>query len=583
MAATQGAGGTKTATRESVRFIDKGSIIRTARAPTVTNGAASVARTLQLPRNAVVVSSFPVTVRVTPGEWFLAADVAQVRTGAPAAGDASFNAIVDFGVARTASGAAMTSSSMDVIDANRWLGANFDTDSLFGARTRFLQDTLSFNAEVRTEQLQVAMSGATNIDQVKNNLAVQLPEPPADLELRLDGAAAIWTSPGVVTAGDLPSDTPATRLTPGKPTNGGTRWQLDQNGDLVQELDLADVITSLLGDPDAQPTDEREITLVLSARVPGAIDLDVPPHPESLLLYRARMTDGFVDARKDSVFTTEGLATIPLKLPSWAASLVSASGTVIATCGPQRTIPPIGPDPELLAAGKSPGGALDVPAAEFVLDSERSIALEMPADHGLATMSAVRIPLRADRSGCEVRAVVLGPDPLDPTAPGSPLDGGAGKPTTIEAKPDGSEQWVTLEFPTAVTLPPATSLFIALLFIRGTATMAAAHVSSDVEGAVGVWRGAPTGPWEQLPDAGGLSGFRGRLRVAGNAPGDRPIAPVRIALGRLPGTVDGLTPSPKGVVFERLADSATTTNELEIVSLTPCTVTVRDVVVNVTR
>jgi hypothetical protein len=418
---------------------------------------------------------------------------------------------------------------------------------------------------------------------VKTNLAVQLPELPADLELRLDGGAAIWTSPGPVTAGDLPSDTPATRLTPGKPTNGGTRWRQVENGDLVQELDLADVITSLLGDPDAQPTDEREITLVLFARIPGAIDLEVPTNPASLLRYRARITDGFIDGRKDSAFTTEGLATIPLALPSWAASLFSASGLVIATCGPSRTIPPIGPDAELLAAEKAPSGASNVPAAEFVLDSERSIALEMPSDHGLGTLNAVRVPLRADKSGCELRAVVLTSDPIDATAPGAPLDGGAGKPTTVEAKPDGSEQWVTLEFPTAVTLPPNTTLFVALLFIRGTATMAAAHVSSDVEGAVDVWRGAPTGPWEQLPDAGGLNGFRGRLRVVGTAPSDRPIAPVRIALGRLPVSIDGVTPSPKGVAFERLVDNTTTTNQLEIVSLTPCTVTVRDVVVTVTR
>jgi hypothetical protein len=113
--------------------------------------------------------------------------------------------------------------------------------------------------------------------------------------------------------------------------------------------------------------------------------------------------------------------------------------------------------------------------------------------------------------------------------------------------------------------------------------MAAAHVSSDVEGAVDVWRGAPTGPWEQLPDAGGLNGFRGRLRLIGSAPGDRPIAPVRLALGRLPSSIDGVTPSPKGIAFERFTDGATTTNQLEIVSLTPCTVTVQGVVVTVTR
>src|SRR5947207_9826366 len=90
----------------SVREAGASAIIRLLRAPTVTNGSASVARTLQLPKNAVVADSFPVTLRITPGEWFLANDVAQLRAGGPAGGSA-VTAVVDFGVARTASGVAM--------------------------------------------------------------------------------------------------------------------------------------------------------------------------------------------------------------------------------------------------------------------------------------------------------------------------------------------------------------------------------------------------------------------------------------------------------------------------------------------
>jgi hypothetical protein len=114
-----------------------------------------------------------------------------------------------------------------------------------------------------------------------------------------------------------------------------------------------------------------------------------------------------------------------------------------------------------------------------------------------------------------------------------------------------------------------------------------AAVQSSVftaEGVVEIWRGAPTGPWEALPDAAGLQGFRGRLRLTGVARADHPIAPVRAAIAREPVKQDGVTPSPKGVPVELIAPvGAAGTVQLNIVSLTPCTVSVRDVVVTVSR
>ena len=43
-------------------------------APTITGGGAVAARTLAIPRNAVVVSTFPAMVRVVHAEWFAAHD-----------------------------------------------------------------------------------------------------------------------------------------------------------------------------------------------------------------------------------------------------------------------------------------------------------------------------------------------------------------------------------------------------------------------------------------------------------------------------------------------------------------------------
>jgi hypothetical protein len=129
-------------------------------------------------------------------------------------------------------------------------------------------------------------------------------------------------------------------------------------------------------------------------------------------------------------------------------------------------------------------------------------------------------------------------------------------------------------------------VFIALHFIRGTATMAAvraAGAQAAAEGVVAVFRGAPTGPWEALPDGAGLSGLRGRLRLVGVAPGDRPIAPFRVALGRTPASTDGVTPSPKGVGVSLAAAGGSSSTDLFVVAVTPCTLSVRDVVVTVNR
>jgi hypothetical protein len=549
-------------------------------APTVTNGSASVAQTLRLPRNAVAAAPFPVTLRVTPGEWFLAADVAQLRAGGAPVGS-GINVVVDFGVARTASAVAVLDTGLTITNAHRWLGASFEEDSLFDFERFELGAARAFASEVRTERLIVTVNGASSIDVLRPALAVQLPELPADLDLRVDGGPPIWTSPGTVTAGDLPADTPPLRLAPGKPASGAPRWRR-VGGDLVQVLDLQDVLSALVGDPDAGPDDEREITLALTSRIPGAIALTVPASPASLLRYRARITAGFVDGRRDVPFSAEGLATVPLALPPWALALHSASVTLAATCDATRTVPPVGPDADVLASGDAPGGASGVPAAELVLDAERSMALPLGTGLGLQQLSAVRVPLRAGKSGCELRGVLLGADAVDPTAPGPALDGGAGKPTTVDGA--AAEQWVTLPLQSPFTLPLEGQVFVALHVARGSATLAAARVGTGApsEGVVEVWRGAPTGPWERLPDGAALTGLRGRLRLVGTAPGDHPIAPLRAAMGRMPTPADGVTPSPKGVTVTLTAGSGGT-SDLQLVALTPCTVSVRDAIVTVSR
>lgn len=567
-------------------------------APTITGGGAVAARTLSLPRNAVVTSTFPVTVRVVHAEWFAARDVAQLRP-APAGTAGSHALVVDFGAARTVAAVASTTATVGVSSVQRWLGASFEAASL--AMRPSLGAPGALASEVRTERLLVTCTGAS-FEAVRAALAVRLPELPADLELRIDGGPPVWTSGGAVSAGPLTADAPALRLLPGTVANGSQRWRAAPTGggappSFVQALDLAAIVNALTSDPDAGPGDMREVTVSLTSRVPGAIGLDLPQAPLTLLRRVARVSGGFVEGRRDVTFAAEGRHIVPLPLPSWATALHAATFVVAGNCDASRTLPPLGPDATLLAASQEGDGAAR-PDAEFVVDGERSLALRLPPDAGLLTISGFRIPLRPGSSGCEVRAVLLAAAG-DPSGPGAPIDGGAGAPVVVEAAPGDEEQWITLPLQTPYTVEAGVDLYVALHVVRGTAALAAVRLGSPssgtggeggpsvaqgqdpVEGATLVWRGPPTGPWEMVPDSADLRGLRGRVRVTGTAPNDRPIAPVRAALGRAPGRADGVTPGAKGVVVQRTATQAGAPVGLHVVALTPCTLTLRDVVVTV--
>jgi len=159
----------------------------------------------------------------------------------------------------------------------------------------------------------------------------------------------------------------------------------------------------------------------------------------------------------------------------------------------------------------------------------------------------------------------------------------------VEPLADGSEQWVTLPFTSPYTLPAGANVFVALHMVRGTATLAARRQLAALgevgdlvaDGVVPVWRGPPTGPWELVPDSADLAGLRGRLRLTGTAPNDRPVAPLRMALGRLPGAGDGVTPGPKGVSVQLTESGPPGPAGLRLVALTAGTVSLRDVVVTV--
>jgi hypothetical protein len=554
--------------------------------PSITGGGATVSRTITLPRNGVVRAPFAATLRVVQADWFSAGDVAQLRDGSPG-NTGTVLVVIDFGTARTVGSVASLSLSVGVTSVQRWLGASFEATALPVQPTLFGAPAL-FTSEVRTERLLVACS-ASNFATARDALAVRLPEIPADLELRIDGGAPVWTSPGTVTAGSLGSDVPPLALVPGATANGAQRWRAEAGAftAFAQQVDLSALLNALAGDPDAAHGDTREVTLSLSSRIPGAIALEVPGNLSSRLRYVARVTDGFVDGRRDVTFSGEGVQGVPLSLPPWAQAVHAASLVVSGTLDANRTLPPLGPNATMLAAGDARDGVAR-PVAEFVIDSARTLALPIVPGHGLLALGAVRVPLIADRSGCELRAVLLGEDE-ETGGPGEPLDGGSGSPVAVEPIPDGGEQWVTLPFPSPYTLPADADVFVALHMVRGTATLAARRRLAEVgvadpdptDGIVAAWRGPPTGPWEAVPDSADLAGLRGRLRLTGTAPNDRPVAPLRMALGRLPSRADGVTPGPKGVPVQLTDAGPPGPAELRVVALTAGTISVRDVVVTV--
>jgi len=574
--------------------------------PSVTNGGAVVSQTLSLPRDGVL-TSLPVQLRVVRADWFRAKDVAQVRDGGSVSTGKRL-AVVDFGTARTVAAVALSPSDgsspltgPSIASVKRWLGAAFDKDAL-ETQPGLIGGATTFASEVRTERLLVECT-ASSFAAVLDALAVQLPEIPSDLELRIDGGAPVWTSAGAVTAGALPDGTPPLRLAATGTANGTQRWRsVPATGSsspaaFVQELDLAAPLNALIGNPDAPHGELREVTLSLSSRIPGSIVLTVPTSLTPHLRHVVRATDGFVEGRRDVTFTSEGLQALPLALPAWASEVHSASLTISGSCDGNRTIPPTGMEGSILPGDAGDGGVL--PVAELVLDGERALALFVNDTQGLLTLSGVRVPLIPDVGGCEVRAILLAHDPVQ-FAPSTAIDGGTGKSVSVDATVAGVEQWVTLPLQSPYTLKAGEQLHVALHVVRGAATMAVRSEAAftppppapDGTPSVDVraesfalpFRGPPAGPWELIPASPDLAAFRGRLRLTGTAPNDRPIAPVRAALSRPPGSGDGVTPGPKGVPVQLAApvSLASLVPSLQLVALTPCTLTVRDVVLTVT-
>ncbi|HEX4964772.1 MAG TPA: hypothetical protein VF173_28425 [Thermoanaerobaculia bacterium] len=515
------------------------------------SGVSSVelAPPLRLPRNAVVTEGFKVTVRAGRAEWAIAKSVGQLR-------QQGASMVVDFGVLRTVAGVGvLDASKIQIVGVRQWMGTAF-ADSPVAGSTQGGPAVL-FASQIRTERLQIDLA-STN--EASDALLLQLPDLPADLELRINGGAPVWTAPGPVIA-------------------GSRGWSAaGASGLASQQVDLAAALNAVLADPTADIATGVDLHVVLAARVPGALAIDPPENAGEGVLYLAQVT--LPPGAEQVSFSEEGLKAVPLPLPlpPWVQSVETVKLTLAAKLPPERAVPPLGPDAEPVAAGSS------MPLAEMALDPERAAVVAFPAldpqRYALGELVAVRLPLRAGAGGAEVRVLLLAGGGGQP---GAALPGAVSKPVELSAaSPADGDVWSTFAFPQAIPLDPAQPPFVAILVTRGQVRWA--FTGDAVAGEVRF--GSPDGPWQRLPGTIPVQG--GRIRLVGHAPAGQPVAPLEVGLAGGAARVP-VTPVPKGVTVEVAGPVAVPVDAqppavtLEVVGLTAGTVTLSGVVVTATR
>ncbi|HVR99851.1 MAG TPA: hypothetical protein VMW27_24720 [Thermoanaerobaculia bacterium] len=524
------------------------------RFPTVANGAASVALEVQLPRNAVV-RRFDLVVQATPAAGVALGTVAQVR---PAPGTAEV--VVDFRMLRTVSGF-QAPEGFVVAQVFSWNGTAFGDRQVWPASGTGSALLASFS-EIRTERLKVVLDRPAAASALETDALVVLPEAPADLELRIDGAAPAWTHPGPVVPG-----------TGATPTDNA--WTSD--GKRIAHLGPA--LAALVGDP--LGTDTATFQLVLSSRVPGVLALS-GVSPDLSFIRRAQLAGS---ASRDVDFVEEGVAAMTLDLPplaSAARNVEEVRFTVAGEPPEERAVGPLEPfvpvDPDLPYP------------AELVADPDHAFCALLPSRRELAKLTAVRLPLVPGPSGAEARVVLW-----EGGEPEKAVDNGASEPLSLPASAPIGEPWVTFSFKKPVPLDPDRPLWAALVVSRGSAVwgLAASTVpGTDEEGideapraVADLRRGGPAGPWRSLPAALETleplepDGLRARARAVGT-PGKEPLPLLCIGLAGAPASTDvQVTPASRGTAAVLRLDPAVRADipQLVLTSRAAVTVTLRDV------
>src|SRR6266852_3374547 len=329
--------------------------------PLSVNGALSVERVITtLPRNAVVLSPFIVTVEAGPADWATVASVAHIRQkDISGNGQDRTSVVVDFGVMRTVAGVGLKDTwTLQVLQVKQWAGTafaprpavsgvgdgEFSTLTIDGSTAKLgttLGAEIPFPSEIKTDRLQIDLIGKGDDQQLGKTLLVQLPDLPADLDLKINGGAPVWSAPGTVAAPP-----------PGATTAPSPGWEAAKDGLLQphQQPEISAALSAMLGDPSADKSATLDLHVVLAARNPGALELNLPDRAAWRLRYVANAA-----LPSDTLtFAAEGALPIPLKLPDYAARLERVSFTAIGILPPERVIPPVGADAAIVPGSTVP-------------------------------------------------------------------------------------------------------------------------------------------------------------------------------------------------------------------------------------
>jgi hypothetical protein len=526
-----------------------------------TDGAVQTTTPVRLPRNALV-ETLDVRVKAARAAGVGASAVAQVRAAPsvdPLAG-AGLTAVVDFGTPRTVR-AISVPSSFQIVLVRTWNGAQFTSPAAYAAPPDSADSQVVLSTEPRTERLSISVVGSSDNSKLIAGIGLILPDPPADLELRIDGQAPAWTHPGPVLAGDSPK-------------LSADAW----NTDGERLVHLAPAFAGLTGDPTA--SGEQTFELKLISRAPGW--LAIVEHERKLTHIRRVVFNGRAETTVE--FAQEGAIELALPAPGLPASGLPAAAaidevrltpeaaidevrlTLEADFGETRTLPPVGPD--------------EFSTVDLTLDPQRAVLVRLQADSGLEKLTGLRLPLAASEEGAEARVVLWSNRAAAVTEPVEAMAAATSAPQTLAAAKDDVPAWTTFPFPAPVPIDADNPPWAAVVIARGRAVLSLTASTGPADPLDGqVFRLGPSGgPWSLPPAAlrtGAFAVVRGRVRMTGVAPKKVPRAPLTAEiLGA--GSPQALDPPPRGLSAV-IRGGSSGKQALRLVAYAPGTVTLRNV------
>jgi hypothetical protein len=472
--------------------------------PPVQSSVAAVELPLDsVPAGALVRSAIVTITAQAPGNARIGS-VAEVRAATGSFDDPTTSVIVDFGAMRTV-GAIQSPVAIDTIQP--WMGTQFGEE--IGPESR-LGATLRTFPEIQAERLLLGFGESTSAAEIAGSAdaSVLIPTPPTDLELLVAGTRALFRP-------------------------GPARANTDADG-YVEEVDVTAAVQAAV-DAGVLP-----VVVTLRAAVPGVLGVSAT----------LDFLDTFVVAFPDGIARVveapaEGVSHLAIPLPSEAVDweIAELQLTVTARVSPERVSPSVGP----ALSGE----------AELVIEGDRAIVVGLPEDRlaTLATLTAIRLPVRVGADGAELAGAVL----EDAGGlPGAPAPRGQLGPVTLE--PGGSvaePRWITLPFAEPWPLVPGDRVWVELQLVRGQVVWPLAEPATLPSGDAPLRRRTPSGSFRVLSSAQGVATTSGAVRVVGEPPPNAPLSALEAQIEGAPEIV-AFTPTADGVrVAIRVADGVT--------------------------